>query len=274
MEQQQHYLSQHIKLSSTGARFFRPEVVLDNHFLVWLIAGETKIVQAEATHVFRAGDAFLFPRHQLATVVNHPPPGGQHQAVTMLLSAEYLRDYYARHRPAARPGIPAAVRSFGRHPLLASCLASLVPYFDLPELLPEALARLKIEEAISILRTLAPEVDGALADFAEPGKIDLADFMERHYMFNLPLSKFGYLTGRSLSTFKRDFNRAFRQPPQQWLTRKRLELAHYQVAEQQRKPTDIYFEVGFENLSHFSTAFKKHFGYTLRELAERPRAIQ
>jgi AraC-like DNA-binding protein len=31
---------------------------------------------------------------------------------------------------------------------------------------------------------------------------------------------------------------------------------------QKRKAADIYLEVGFENLSHFSYAFKKQFGYS------------
>jgi AraC-like DNA-binding protein len=29
----------------------------------------------------------------------------------------------------------------------------------------------------------------------------------------------------------------------------------------------VYLEVGFENLSHFSTAFKQEFGYTASSLA-------
>ena len=53
-------------------------------------------------------------------------------------------------------------------------------------------------------------------------------------MFNLPLQKFGYLTGRSLTTFKRDFSKAFSTTPQRWLTQKRLELAHYQFVEKKR----------------------------------------
>ncbi len=76
------------------------------------------------------------------------------------------------------------------------------------------------------------------------------------------MEKFGYLTGRSLTTFKRDFKKAFNTTPQRWLTQKRLELAHYRVAEKKMKPVDVYLEVGFEDLSHFSFAFKKHFGYT------------
>jgi AraC-like DNA-binding protein len=80
------------------------------------------------------------------------------------------------------------------------------------------------------------------------------------------MDKFGYLTGRSLTTFKRDFQKAFNTTPQKWLTQKRLELAHYQVAEMKKKPVEVYFEVGFENLSHFSFAFKKHFGYAPTEV--------
>jgi len=118
-----------------------------------------------------------------------------------------------------------------------------------------------VVEAITVLRNIDRDIDNLLADFSEPGKINLADFMEQHYMFNIPMEKFGYLTGRSLTTFKRDFKKTFYTTPQKWLTQKRLELAHYQIAEKHRKPVEVFYEVGFENLSHFSYAFKKHFGY-------------
>ena len=80
-------------------------------------------------------------------------------------------------------------------------------------------------------------------------------------MFNMTAEKFGYLTGRSLTTFKKDFKKIFSTAPQKWLTKKRLELAHYQLFEGKQKPSAVYFEAGFKNLSHFSFAFKKQFGY-------------
>ncbi len=112
-------------------------------------------------------------------------------------------------------------------------------------------------------------IDNVLAYFEEPGKINLAEFMERNFMFNMTMEKFGYLTCRTLTTFKRDFKKAFSTTPRKWLTQKRLELAHYQLSEKQRKPIDVYFEVGFENLSHFSYAFKKRFGYPPNALVEK-----
>jgi AraC-like DNA-binding protein len=143
----------------------------------------------------------------------------------------------------------------------------LIPYFEIKDL-PENIASLKITEAISILRTIDEEIDHVLANFEEPGKIDMVGYMEKNFMFNMPIEKFGYLTGRSLTSFKRDFKKAFNTTPQKWLTQKRLELAHYQFVEKSKKPIDVCYEVGFENLSHFSYAFKKHFGYAPTELLE------
>src|SRR5690606_41778655 len=147
-------------------------------------------------------------------------------------------------------------RSFNTPPLLKSCLASLIPYFDVQEAFPEHIASLKITEAISTLRTIDRSVDNILANFDEPYKIDMAEFMEKNFMYNMPLAKFSYLTGRSLTTFKRDFAKAFNTTPQRWLTQKRLELAHYQLSERKSKPIDVCYETGFENLSHFSFDFK------------------
>lgn len=256
------YITPDIKLSEYEGGLFKTEVVFEHHILVWFISGETKIVLADATHIFHAGDIFLIPRNQLATVINYPKDGKPHKSVAMHLTQERLKDFYQRNPVTSFRPLPLKrIRFFDKHPLLESCFVSLIPYFDLKTDLPENIAAIKIEEAISVLRTIDKDMDSLLADFEEPGKINLTDFMEHHYMFNMPLEKFGYLTGRSLATFRRDFKKAFNITPQRWLTQKRLELAHYQLAEKQRKPVDVFIEAGFENLSHFSYAFKKHFGY-------------
>lgn len=261
MEHVSKHLTPEIKLSCYEDKFFKSEIVFDQHMLVWFISGETKIVQAEATHRFQTGDIFLIPRNKPATIINYPKDGLPHKTVVMLLTTDVLRDFYKNREVKAKITAVPKIRSFTHHPLLESCLASLIPYFEMKEPFPDYLASLKLTEAISILRTIDPEVDSVLANFDDPYKVDLIGFMEKNYMFNMPIEKFGYLTGRSLTTFKRDFKRAFNTTPQKWLTQKRLELAHFQIAERKLKPLEACYETGFENLSHFSFAFKKHFGY-------------
>jgi len=256
------YIAPEIKLSCYDGELFKTETLFEQHMLIWFISGETKIIQAEACHVIRSGDIFLIPRNQLATIINYPKDGLPHKAVAMHLTVDRLRSFYADQPVVAGNKIKKEkILLFKDHPLLRSCLASLVPYFDVEGSFPPEVASIKLTEALLVLRNIDHDIDHILTNFDEPEKTDLAKFMEEHYMFNLTLEKFGYLTGRSLSTFNRDFRQRFRTTPRKWLTRKRLELAHSLITNDARKPIDVYLEVGFEDLSHFSYAFKKHFGY-------------
>lgn len=265
MEHQSIYLTPDIKVSSYENKLFKTEIVFDHHMLVWFIAGETKIVQADTWYTCKPGDILLIPRNQLATIINNPTNSQLHKTVVMHLSTLRLREFYDGLTIDTSGSGPGRIRCFRDHPLLDSCFASLLPYFELKEL-PEDIAAIKITEAISILRLIDADIDVELANFEQPGRVDIVDFMERNYMFNMSLERFGYLTGRSLSTFKRDFKKAFDISPQRWLTRKRLELAYIHFTEKKLRPADVYFRVGFENLSHFSYAFKKHFGYAPTDL--------
>ncbi|WP_295676526.1 helix-turn-helix domain-containing protein [uncultured Mucilaginibacter sp.] len=97
-------------------------------------------------------------------------------------------------------------------------------------------------------------------DFSEPGKIDLEAFMNKNFHFNVEFNRFAYLTGRSLATLKRDFEKLFNTTPGRWLQHRRLQEAHYLIKEKGKAPSDVYIDVGFEDLSHLSFAFKKLYG--------------
>ena len=70
-----------------------------------------------------------------------------------------------------------------------------------------------------------------------------------------------HYTGRSLATFKRDFRKISDLTPEKWLIRKRLEVAYNLMKEGGNKVVDVYTKVGFRNQSHFSSAFKKQYGF-------------
>ncbi|WP_214228317.1 AraC family transcriptional regulator [Pedobacter sp. B4-66] len=266
MEHISKYLTKDIKLSCYEDKLFKSDLIFEDHMLVWFISGETKIIQAESTFSFKAGDIFLIPRNELATIINYPKNGLPHKTVVMHLSTERLKKFYEKTDHNKKTPSQQKIYLFSNHPLLESCLTSLIPYFEVESEFPESLATLKIEEAINILRLINPSVDSVLANFDVPGKIDLVDFMQRNFMFNMSLEKLSYLTGRSLSTFNRDFKKLFNTTPQKWLTDKRLALAYYHLAKKKKKPTEIYLEVGFEDLSHFSFIFKKKYGFSPSQL--------
>ena len=262
MASNEFHIAPGIRLSLSYDTFYRTETLLDHHLLVWIIAGQTEVWQANSVLTFDAGNIFILARNQVARLANHTVNGIQYKALTVQLPLERLRKLYhpLNVTPSLLPMDPS--------PLLVKNQASLenifrymIGVYERREQLSENAAASWFSELLSILRAIAPQVDNILGSFDVPGKQDLTRYMEGHFMFNLTIEEFSYLTGRSISAFNRDFRKAFGIPPQQWLTKKRLVLAHQQLTLFSKKPIDVYREVGFENLSHFSFAFKKHYGY-------------
>lgn len=50
-------------------------------------------------------------------------------------------------------------------------------------------------------------------------------------------------------------------PPRKWLIQKRMKVAYDEIRNKRRKIAEVCADVGFKNLSHFSTAFKKQYGF-------------
>lgn len=93
------------------------------------------------------------------------------------------------------------------------------------------------------------------------GKIDLLDFMQKNYRLDYSMTEFAKASGRSLSTFKRDFRKISELSPERWLTDYRLRSA-VELLRRGRRVSDTCFDVGFKNVSHFSAIFKRKFGVT------------
>lgn len=126
---------------------------------------------------------------------------------------------------------------------------------------------LKVKEAVYLLLNTMPGLKEMLFDFSEPYKIDLEKFMVLNFHYNIPVEKFARLTGRSLAGFKREFQKIFGMAPRQWLLERRLAEARLLLEKKNKKPSDIYLDLGFESLSHFSHSFKKRFGKAPSEWA-------
>lgn len=84
-------------------------------------------------------------------------------------------------------------------------------------------------------------------------------------MNELSIAEMAYYTGRSLSSFKRDFKQYSELTPQKWIIRRRLQAAHELICKGRGKVSDICYEVGFKNLSHFSKIYKDTFGVAPKE---------
>ena len=101
------------------------------------------------------------------------------------------------------------------------------------------------------------------AHFCRVGASDspsVAEIMEANYRYNLSLAEYAKLCHRSLSSFKREFQVQFKESPGKWLLQRRLNYSATLLRNSPMNVTEIAFESGFEDLSHFSRVFKARFG--------------
>ena len=97
----------------------------------------------------------------------------------------------------------------------------------------------------------------------------LRKIVEANVYTNLSVSEMAFLSNRSLSTFKRHFEKEYGVNPGKWLQQKRLQQAKSLLEKGGKKPSEIYADYGYNNLSNFSAAFKNEFGYSPRNVSEK-----
>jgi len=86
--------------------------------------------------------------------------------------------------------------------------------------------------------------------------------IESNQLNKLSLKELAFLCNMSVSTFKREFEKHYTESPVKWFQNKRLEYARHLLNNTKKSPSEIYFEVGYENLSSFIQAYKLKYGTT------------
>ena len=102
-----------------------------------------------------------------------------------------------------------------------------------------------------------------------PVKTDIHRVVEENYTSPISLEELAYLSGRSLSSFKRDFQSIYGETPAKWIREKRLSKARQVLQASQMSIADVAYSLGFENPTHFSRIFKQQYGISPSSLANR-----
>jgi AraC-like DNA-binding protein len=243
-----------------------PEQVITEHFFLYLLKGRMVAYNGDKDYSIKPGDSCIARKNHFLRYAKHKEDG-DFLKIVIVLDEAFLKKFVTKHSFEA--GAASSDESFlfiEDSPLLKSFIKSLEPYYHGDAEIDETFADIKREELLLILLRTDARLVNVFFNFGAPQKIDIKAYMNGNFRFNVSLERFAFLTGRSLSSFKRDFQEEFNDTPGNWLTKKRLEEAYFLIHQQGRKPTDIYLQLGFEDLSHFSFAFKKQFGKSPSEL--------
>lgn len=248
----------------------RNSMFVSEHLFLFLFSGKLLLETADEQIVVKPGEAvFIRKAHYLAYEKVGYAEDSHYESLLFFLDDKFIKEFLklsraknVRRQKNTTPPVFKVVTNLA----LQLCVESVKNYFG-SELADEAeLARLKILEILFILTNLNEKLAGNLYEFSAPIPADLAETMNHNFTLPATLTEFAYLTGRSLSKFKRDFEQVFQFPPSRWLREKRLNYAHRLLTTTDMNVSDVCIESGFENFSHFSRIFKDFYGKSPSDL--------
>ncbi|WP_422090960.1 helix-turn-helix domain-containing protein [Tenacibaculum ovolyticum] len=148
-----------------------------------------------------------------------------------------------------------------------SYLNSLATIMAAPVAFMNTLLTVKFEELLLYLTNKYGEVfENYLKSLIEEETSPLKKTIEKNLYTSLSLEEIAFLCNMSLSTFKRHFIKEYDQSPGKWFRDKRLLRAKELLETSSIKVSDIYLDLGYNNLSNFSSAFKTKFGINPSEI--------
>ncbi|MDC7999884.1 AraC family transcriptional regulator [Aequorivita todarodis] len=179
-------------------------------------------------------------------------------------SEKRLLEFLAKHtanKGIAKSEVPYFI--IGNDAYITSYLNSLSTISDAPPIFMENLLSVKFEELmLYLIQKYGRRFEQYLYSLISSEGSTFKKVVESKVHSNLRLAEVAFLCNMSLSTFKRNFIKEYKTSPGKWFQDKRLQKAKRLLEEGICKPSELYLEFGYNNLSNFSIAFKNKFGFS------------
>jgi len=152
---------------------------------------------------------------------------------------------------------------------ILSYLNSLTTISEAPSVFLENLLSVKFEELLLyLINKYGRKFELYLYSLITKEVSSFNKVIESNAYSNLKLEEIAFLCNMSLSTFKRHFLKEYNTTPGKWLLNKRLQEAKNRLIIDKLKPSEIYLDLGYNNLSNFSIAFKNKFGISPKDIVK------
>lgn len=190
-----------------------------------------------------------------------------YRSILLFFTDEVLLDFLQAHKLETPQSMPTqSFQVFDYDSYIQHFVESLSQLHRLDQGLQNEILAAKFREImIYLVQTQGVESLHFLLGNHDNRKRHFANVIERNKLNKLSLQELAFLCNMSLSTFKREFKKYYQQTPSRWFQDQRLEHAAYLLTSQQKRPIDLFEEIGYESLSNFTQAFKKKYGITPKQ---------
>ena len=235
---------------------------LEQHLLYVVLGGSVRLTCGRQSWTVGKNQMILLRKaHSVSYEKKGSPETGLFESQLFAINDELLKDFLSTQQVSVPPmteEFSAQVSPMSER-LVAYCW-SLAPYFNDPLQVNPGLLRLKVMELLYNVMDCSKNIFRQMLQLRQPVRVDIHQVVEENYTSPISLEELAYLSGRSLSSFKRDFQSIYGETPAKWIREKRLSKARQMLEASQMSVADVAYSLGFENPTHFSRIFKQRYG--------------
>lgn len=249
---------------------FNNHVLFEENTIIYILEGD-KIFRSEKTEFkVKKGD-FLFIKKGYYLYSESTNEG--YKSLVFFIDSGILKDFINQHSTILNKGSasqsPNWVLQLNSDESFEKFIESVLPYFknDSPYL--EQLLKLKAQELLFHILNADPKgyFKKFLLENFSGKKIDLEYVLNTFYLKKLSIEDLAKISGRSLSSFKREFAEKYNMPPATWIKNKKLEHAYFLLSNNLGNVEEVSETVGFDSVSHFIKSFKEKYQITPKKLS-------
>ncbi len=179
------------------------------------------------------------------------------------LYPEILKEIYKGEIPnfiKSKNDAPHAQKIINKN-VITHFVQSLDFYFENKELISTELLHLKLKELILLLLETNQKLTiiDLFAYLFVPRKASISEVVNSHLFSNISIEQMATLAGQSISTFKREFKLHFDNTPANYIREKRMKKAADLLTFSAYSISEIGYQVGYDDSSHFSRLFNQFF---------------
>ncbi|MBQ8958558.1 MAG: helix-turn-helix transcriptional regulator [Bacteroidales bacterium] len=235
---------------------------LEQHLLYVVLGGSVKLTCGRQSWTVGKNEMILLRKaHSVSYEKQGSAETGLFESQLFAINDELLKDFLTSQDvkiPPMTEELGAQVSPMSER-MVAYCW-SLAPYFNDPSQTNPGLLRLKVMELLYNVMDCSKNIFRQMLQLRQPVKTDLHRVVEENYTSPISIDELAYLSGRSLSSFKREFQDIYGESPARWIREQRLRKAHEMLQTTSLSVADIAYSLGFENPTHFSRIFKESYG--------------
>jgi AraC-like DNA-binding protein len=249
----------------------KTKITLRYNLFIFLLEGEKSVYYADGKTEINPSKFLLLSAGNCLMSEKMASENGTYKSILLFFDNKILMDFFIKYplsiKVSKEANRESPILCFHRDPFLNNYIDSLGLILSSGQPPETEMKKIKFEELMLYISQKYPGEILALRNTFEQANDDavIRQAALANIENNITVEELAFLCNMSISTFKRRFAKIYNTSPSKWLLQQKMKRAATLLRQGDFKTSEVYYKLGYENLSSFIQSFKQVHGITPKQ---------